>query len=438
MASINNELALFQPIPTEKAIDEVKWVNYRPTMQITDSGPIEFNISPTSSYYVLLSKTYLGLKVKITKKDGTSITNQNVALTNLPLSSCFRQCDISLNQQIINASVSTNYPYKAYLDVLLNSNSDQKEGVLQGEGFYKDVAYYFDRGDNAGHSYRQRLTKNSIIADFQGVLHCDIAKQDRAILNNVGINVKLWQSNDEFRLFSGPEVDESVSTDYKLEIVDAVLKVCFLSVNPSTIIAQNAMLASKPASYPFWKSVVKSYGIAKGSFSFTIEDLFFGNCPNQLVVGFVKSSAYSGDMKSNPFNFEHFSLNFLEFTLDSVSVPGTPFSPKYIEDPTSGSGGTPKKQYLNGYTNEYLSLFKSKFPKRDGISVALSDYPGGYCLYVFDLKPGTNKHLYSEPVNGHTRLSGKFDSALEDPLVAIVYGIFPSKFSIDQSRLVSQ
>ena len=136
MASINNELALFQPIPTEKAIDEVKWVNYRPTMQITDSGPIEFNISPTSSYYVLLSKTYLGLKVKITKKDGTSITNQNVALTNLPLSSCFRQCDISLNQQIINASVSTNYPYKAYLDVLLNSNSDQKEGVLQGEGFY--------------------------------------------------------------------------------------------------------------------------------------------------------------------------------------------------------------------------------------------------------------------------------------------------------------
>lgn len=438
MTSIQNELALFQPVPVEHAIHETKWVNFRPTNQISDSGPIEFNISPTSSYYVLLSKTYLNIKVKITKKDGSSITNDNIGLTNLALSSCFRQCDVSLNQQIINPSVNTNYPYKAYIDILLKYNHSVKDCQLQGEGYYKDSAFYFDRSDNPGQTIRKEWTKDSITADFQGVLHVDLAQQDRAILNNVGINIKLWQSNDEFRLFSGVTDNESIVKDYKLDIVDAVLKVCYLKLNPSTMLAHNERLNSQVARYPYWKSVVKSFAIPQGSYSFSIEDLFFGSCPNRLVVGFVLSSAYSGDMGKNPFNFQNFNLNFLEFSLDSVSVPGTPFTPKYVEDPNSGAGNTPKKTYKNGYITEYLSLFQYQYPQKDGNFITREEYPGGYTLYVYDIKPGTNKHLFSKPISGHTRLSGRFDTALEEPIVAVVYGSFPDKFAIDQSRLIVQ
>ena len=437
MSSIQNELALFQPVPTEHAVNETKWVNFRPTSQISDTGPIEFNISPTSSYYVLLGKTVLNLKVKITKKDGTDIAAENISLSNLALSSCFRQCDVSLNQQIINPSVNTNYPYKAFIDVLLKYNHAVKEGQLQGEGYAKDLAFYFDRSDNAALSIRKEWTKNSIIADFQGMLHVDLAQQDRAILNNVGINVKLWQSNDEFRLFSGTSEAEN-GKDFKLNIVDAVLKVCYLKLNPSTMLAHSERLNSQVARYPYWKSVVKSFGIPQGSYSFTIEDLFFGSCPNRLIVGFVLSSAYSGDMGKNPFNFQHFNLNFLEFSLDSVSVPGTPFTPKYVEDPSTGTNGLPKKTYKNGYINEYLSLFQAQYPQKDGNFISREEYPGGYNLYVFDIKPGTNKHLFSKVINGHTRLSGRFETALAEPVVAVVYGTFPDKFAIDQSRLVIQ
>ena len=438
MTSIKNELALFQPMPIEHSVHETKWVNFRPTTQISDTGPIEFNISPTSSYYVLLGKTYLNLKVKITKTDGTDITDDNVALTNLALSSCFRQCDVTLNQQIINPSVNTNYPYKAYIDVLLKYNHSVKDGLLQGEGYMKDFDFYFDRPDNPGHTLRKEWTKNSITADFQGVLHVDLAQQDRALLNNVGINIKLWQSNDDFRLFSGVSNSEGLVTDYKLTIVDAVLKVCYLNVNPSTMLGHNEKLKTKVARYPYWKSVVKTFGIPQGSYSFSIEDLFFGSCPNRLVVGFVSSSAYSGDMGKNPFNFQHFNVNFLEFSLDSVSVPGTPFTPKYVIDPSSGTGTTPVKTYKNGYINEYLSLFKYQYPQKDGNFISREEYPGGYALYVFDVKPGTDKHLFSSVVKGHTRLSGRFDKALEEPIVAVVYGSFPDSFEIDQSRLVVQ
>ena len=59
---------------------------FSPHKSISDTGPIEFNISPTSSYYVLLGKTVLNLKVKITKKDGTDIAAENISLSNLALS----------------------------------------------------------------------------------------------------------------------------------------------------------------------------------------------------------------------------------------------------------------------------------------------------------------------------------------------------------------
>ena len=56
MSAMKHELALFHPGATEKAIKEVKWINHRPSTQINNNGPLEFNITGNSSEYVLLSK----------------------------------------------------------------------------------------------------------------------------------------------------------------------------------------------------------------------------------------------------------------------------------------------------------------------------------------------------------------------------------------------
>ena len=59
---------------------------------------------------------------------------------------------------------------------------------------------------------------------------------------------------------------------------------------------------------------------------------------------------------------------------------------------------------------------------------------GGYAIYVYDLKPGTEGKLYSKPNRGHTRLSVRFSKGLEAPVNCIAYGIFPNEFKIDQAR----
>ena len=125
MSAIKHELALFHPGAKERAIKEVKWINYRAVSQISNSSCIEFNISGTSSDYILLSKTRLYVQLRLLKADGTPVTNlDNVALVNLSLHSLFRQVDVMLNQKLITSSVGVNYPYKAILDVLLSYNHD--------------------------------------------------------------------------------------------------------------------------------------------------------------------------------------------------------------------------------------------------------------------------------------------------------------------------
>ena len=354
MSSVTNELALFQPGAIERAVHEVDWINYRPVGQISKSSAIQFDISGSSTEYISLAKTRLHVKVRILRPDGTPVdTTDVVSLTNLSLHSIFRQVDVSLQQQVISATTGTNYAYKSYLDVLLNYGHNELYSQLQAEGMYKDEAGFMsDANGNVGHLNRINLTKYGT-ADFEGVLHVDLAQQDKAILNGVQIGITLYQSDDVFRLFSPS------GTPYEVEIVDAVLKVCHIRVNPAVVVSHSERLKKSPAIYSYWKSDFKTFGIPAGSYTFSTDDLFHGFVPDKLIVAFVLSSAYSGDYALNPFDFQHFNLNFLELAVD-----GRFFTHKTL--PTSISGrGKPRwynREKFNGLCRGVFKLVQKQVP----------------------------------------------------------------------------
>lgn len=426
MSAIKHELALFHPGAKERAVHAVSWVNHRPVSQISNSSAIEFNISGTSSDYILLSKTRLHVKLRLLKNDGNYVDSlDNVALVNLSLHSLFRQVDVMLNQKLITSSIGVNYPYKAMIDVLLNYNHDVKDSQLQTEGYFKDTPFYMDDVQaNTGHVQRKKLTQHGI-ADFESALHIDVAQQPKAILNGVQITVKLFQHDDSFRLLSAD------GAPFGIEIVDAVLKVCNVKVKPSVTVAQDEVIAKTPAIYPFWKSDIKTFSIAQGSYTFSVDDIFHGQVPARLFLALTSSAAYSGDYSKNPFNFHHYHLNYLELAVDGQSVPTVAFQPKYQDNPDI------EDQTLStGYVHEFLSLFKASYPQAEGNWIQRADYPGGYAIYVFDLKPGVEDKLFSTAQAGHTRLSARFEKPLPEPVTVIAYGVFPSEFKIDQTRNV--
>ena len=398
MTAIKHELALFHPGVKEKSVHSTSWINYRSVSQISNSSAIEFNVSGTTSDYILLSKTRLHLKVRIVKAaDGTAIDSTNdVSFVNLAMHSMFRQVDILLNQKLVTSGVGVNYPYKAMIDVLLKYNHDVKDSLLQSEGYHKDAAFLFDELTNPGHTGRKNWSKHGIV-DFEGPLHCDVAQQEKAILNGVQITVKLFQHDDSFRLF------HANGEAYQVEIIDAVLKVCNIKVNPSVTVAQNEVLTKTPAVYPHWRSDIKTFSVAQGSYTFSVDDIFHGVVPARLFVALLSSSAYSGNTTKNRFNFWHYHLTYLELAVDGNSVPTVAFQPQYQDDAASAGKVVP-----NGDVHEFVSAFSSQYPQAEGNWIKREEFPDGYCIYVFDVKAGIDDNLFSQLQSGHTRLNARF------------------------------
>ena len=92
-----------------------------------------------------LHSTRLKIKARIVNEGSSPLIGEdNVSFVNNALHMLFNQCDVSIQQKVITANVSTNCPYKAILDALLSASNEQ---ALQSQFFYKDTAGYLDDKD---------------------------------------------------------------------------------------------------------------------------------------------------------------------------------------------------------------------------------------------------------------------------------------------------
>ena len=434
MDVVQNSLSIFVPPPVDNSIQKEYWVEFSPVAILSSGGVIEFNIPGNSLDYINLSKSKLHLKYIITKENVDPIVDKRdptsgkptddsdqVGPINFPLHSIFRQIDLSFNQKLVSPDVGVNYPYKAIIDLLLQSSDDMIHSQGQAGLYFKDQA-----GDMDAHSYtssnvglieRCIPTKDGGTASIEGCLYLDLGlEQKRAILNGVAINLKLFQATDEFRLM------RSGNENYKLKITSAILKVCHVSLHPSMIVAHNEALEISPAIYPFWRSDIKSFTVGTGSHTFMTDNIFHGEVPSKIIVGLVSNAAYSGDYVKNPFNFQNMGLIYLEINVDGQPVPNRPFRPNFAE---------------KDYVASYLSLLDNEFALKNGIIIKGSDFPEGYALYLFDVQSLISGGIMTKPAKGHVRLTVRFASAIKETINIIVYAKFPEVMNIDKARNVT-
>ena len=91
------------------------------------------------------------------------------------------------------------------METLLTYGEDAKRSQLMMSLFYKDRAGrmnsvdFADDGDtNDGLVKRRAFVRESRTFDMMGRLHADIFFQDRYMLNEVGVKIKLVRSKDSF------------------------------------------------------------------------------------------------------------------------------------------------------------------------------------------------------------------------------------------------
>ena len=291
---VKSELDLFAVSPTQTSIDDGRWVEHQPLTSLDSGGQIEFMLPGTGDAYLDLANTYLLIRAKVVRGDGTDLAaDSQVAPVNNWLHSLFSQVDVYINDTLVTPSSNT-YPYRAYVETLLSYGAEAKKTQLTSQLWYKDTAGHMDatldNGGNAGLAERRKYTAESRVVEMMGRLHVDLFPQDRFLLNGVSVKIRLVRSKDTFSLMA-----DGVNTDFKVQIVDAILFARKAVLSPTVQMAHIKALENGTPNYPLRPENCKVFTIPQGAMSHTYENLFLGTLPKRLILWCVDNNAYNGD-----------------------------------------------------------------------------------------------------------------------------------------------
>ncbi|XP_054257268.1 uncharacterized protein F54H12.2-like [Macrosteles quadrilineatus] len=424
---VKTELDLFSLPPTQTSIENGKWIQYKPISSLTDDSPIEFVIPANGEEYTDLTQTLLHVEATIVKGDGTKVEEalvEEIGPVNNWLHSLFSQVDLFVNHKLVSPQNNT-YAYRAYLENLLNYGGSAKKSHLTTTLFYEDKADKMDDCDiaNDGLVKRRGFVKKSTYVDMVGNLHLDLCNQDKFMLNGVEMRLRLVRSRNSFAVMS------KTATDCKVHIREANLFVRRCKINPGVLVAHSKTLESGTAKYPITRVDVKSITLPSGILGKTLDSVFLGQLPKRIIVGLVDNVAFNGDFKKNPFNFQHFNLNYFALYIDGEQVPCKALTPAFTGD---------SKLYALAYHTLFTGTGIQFADK--GNEIDRTEYPNGYCLMAFDLTPdmsaGESSH-WNLVRNGNLRIELQFKEALAASVNCIVYAELDNVIEVDRHRNVS-
>lgn len=421
---VKSELDLFSVPPTQATIENSHWIHYKPISSLTRNSPIEFHVPGNNDEYLDLAHTMLRIKAKIVNDSPITADNQAgaalVGPVNNFLHSIFSQVDVSLNQKLVSPT-SNNYAYRAYIETLLNYSEEAKKSHLGTVLWCDDTAGSMDNTSdgNEGLIARRNLMKEKSV-DMMGHLHVDIFNQEKLLINGVEIRVKLVKSREGFSIMDPTGI-------FDVEINDATLLIRRVRISPSVLIYHAKMLATTTAKYNITRVEVKTVALHQNIQGESMDNIILGQLPKRLIIGFVSHRAFNGARNLNPFNFHHYTLNYLSLYVDGVQIPSKPLQPDYMNCM---------------YIDCYHTLFSGTGIHflNQGNSISRSDYPLGYCLYAFDLTPdlSANDDTHFNLVrHGSVRLEVRFSSVLPETVNCVIYAEYDTILEIDQSRQVT-
>jgi len=201
----------------------------------TEDTPVEIYVPGQGNEYIDLKRSRLYVKCKIVKADGTPLADkENIGIINLPLQTIWAQIDTYMNGKLVSLNTN-NYPWKAYMKVLLSSGGDASDSQLQSQLYYIDEGELDDPkivgGSNAGLLNRNTFTQRSKIFDLEGPLYEDIFRMDKYLINGVDLHLKLFRNRNPF-IFMSSETNPS----YKLQLLDVAFKACMIRVDSGVLV----------------------------------------------------------------------------------------------------------------------------------------------------------------------------------------------------------
>ncbi|XP_048507989.1 uncharacterized protein F54H12.2-like [Athalia rosae] len=267
---------------------------------------------------------------------------------------------------------------------------------------------------------RNEIMRNGRVIDSIGHLHCDVFDQEKFLLNGVELQVRLVRSRESFC----PMETEALHTLHDLE---ASLLVRQVKISPGILLAHAKTLAKGTAKYPVTRVEVKAFTIHAGVQAETLDNVILGQLPKRVILGLVSNKAFNGDRQRNPFNFQHFMLNYLSLYVDGIQIPLKALQPSF------GKNGVYVDTYHTSFSGTGVRFLN------EGCGIGRLHYEMGNRLTAFDLTPDLAANCsshWSLIKHGTLRIELRFDDALKKTINCIVYAEFDNIIEVDASRQV--
>ncbi|XP_053390169.1 uncharacterized protein F54H12.2-like [Mercenaria mercenaria] len=408
--------------PTMSAMQDGQWTKHYPISALNNSAPIEFIIPPQTEKWTDLNQSYLYIKFKVTKADGTDLeAGTETSVVNNFFHSTFSSIDLYLNNKLISSNTHT-YPYRAYIENLLSYNKECKNTQLRAfELWDKDTSGHMQAntraGANSGWKVRRTRIAESKSCELIGRLHLDLFLQEKYLPNGIKIRLKLNRASPNFCLMG--------TAEGKVDIQQAGFNVRTVELLPVVANDLNQAISQHNMKIPIRRVVVKTFTIPDGQRSKIDDHLFLGQLPKRLIIGMVRNADMNGDPATNPFDFRHFHLSKLEVSIDGKTIRNKAFQPNF-------ENGECMRSYMSLYqATGALGLNRS-------IGLTMTEYKSGYTLWGFYLTAdqGCEEGQLHPIKTGNLRIDLQFAQQLPSVVNVTVYAEFDNQIEINGLRKV--
>lgn len=413
-----HELDLHRRLPVQTSIVSSEVFKLKPTNTHDQGSTIEFMIR-RSNKYTDLSETLLEVEVDILKSTDQRrvLTTDECAPVNNFLHSLFRDVQILIGDEKVSGNADT-YPYRCYLDNLMNRTMTEKATWMYNEMWHQDTPGHFNtRGAaNEGFIDRQRRAVTGTIK-MTGKLHLDIATQYKLLPAHTDIRIRLVRSSPAFCLMGKPDCL------FIPHIKDICLRVRQVVVSEEVALTHEKAVRLSPFAYPIQRVSVISHVIPATQRNDTYVLSNAGQLPTQVLYALVNNSAFNGEFARNPFAMEHSDLNKFQIVMNDQKIPADPYEPDFQHD---------------DYVREYDGFYRESgmIMDRESCGISYTDFASGYTIYPIDLTPDRSNNSCRASVlkNGQFREEVTFRVALPSTTTALNYLVYDNNIYITQDR----
>lgn len=429
---------LHSTLPTKKGTLTAQQLTVNPNYVYTSNAPLSFTVPRSSDGMIYPLSASLELEIQFRHKDGSDNLTPEEKLA-IPINgianTLFRNVETKINGQPVT-NMNGMYAYRANMTNRLAMGNAPQKGQLSIEG-YAPSDIVFDNISNDDYkklsdpestvsvTLKKRLRmmnteKKSFVVHTR--IHDDIFCQPKALPLNTQLEISLHKADRKFYTLSKDPDDKTEN----LELIIKKAQLSILILNPDERLRNELRDFHKrgiDAVYPLRMVKMFFNTTASGMADIGASKIITGVLPNMIVIGCVESDAFHGNVKKDPFNFQHFNAERV-----TVKAHGSQIPDHVLEVDFEKIGGD-----LYGLIS-LLTATETMYNPSIDIGINRENYSIGNTMYGVLINPGKRvQSAYDsfEPcATGSVDVSIKVGKTLEHSVTLVVLAQFDGEIRV--------